>query len=271
MVNEKKKFWTIGQIDATGVRGPHEKELEDMSRAKYQLFVNLDMSELETIILEDLGGKIENIGFNEDWTISIEFFPEVNIHFAYSYFGGEFGDDIEAEFKFYFSGERAIWVPGEDSATYIDIVMDFLERKIKGELPFEKSYNTKSDMMERVLLQRSTPFQFLREEDKRELEDFIKATISISNSIWHIKKEIFPKIFIEITWNPKQVLDITYFGENLEKSLSSYHIELIGVFVINHILRYITIKYKDEKLPDICYIMFSRLYTKEKNWKHRRN
>ena len=39
----KRKFWTIGQIDATGVRGPHEKELEDISKMKYPLFINLDM------------------------------------------------------------------------------------------------------------------------------------------------------------------------------------------------------------------------------------
>lgn len=101
----KRKFWTVGQIDATSVRGPHEKELEDISKMKYSLFVNLDKKVLEDIVDKELGGKIENIGFSEDWTITIEMFPEVNIHMAYSYFGDEFGD-IEAEFKFYFSGKR---------------------------------------------------------------------------------------------------------------------------------------------------------------------
>ena len=95
------------------------------------------------IVDEDLGAKIENIGFNEDWTITIEMFPEVNIHMSYSYFGDEFGDSVdEAEFKFYFSGQRVYWVPGEDSATFIDIVMDFIEGRIKNKTPFEKEYDS---------------------------------------------------------------------------------------------------------------------------------
>ncbi|GAG87764.1 unnamed protein product [marine sediment metagenome] len=150
---EKRKFMTVGQIDATGVRGPHEKELDDISKAKYPIFVNLNKEKLNKIVTEELGGKIENIGFNEDWAITMEMFPEVNIHLAYSYFGDEFGDGIEAEFKCYFSGERVWWVPGEDSATYIDIIMDFMERMIKGKDPFEKSYNKLTDLMKKVLIQ----------------------------------------------------------------------------------------------------------------------
>ena len=84
---------------------------------------------------------------------------------AYSYFGNEFGDDIEGEFKFYFSGKHVAWVPGEDSATYIDIVLDFIKRKLKGETPFEKNYKSKSDLMKTVLLQRNEPFKYLQDID----------------------------------------------------------------------------------------------------------
>ena len=82
----------MGQIDATGVRGPHEKEFEDISNAKYSLFQKINSETLKKIIQEDIGGRIENIGLNEDWTITLEMFPEVNIHLSYSYFGDEFGD-----------------------------------------------------------------------------------------------------------------------------------------------------------------------------------
>ncbi len=44
MADKKRKFWTVGQIDATGVRGPHEKELEDISNAKSSLFIDIDMN-----------------------------------------------------------------------------------------------------------------------------------------------------------------------------------------------------------------------------------
>ncbi|TFG09150.1 MAG: hypothetical protein EU539_00505 [Promethearchaeota archaeon] len=269
MVNKGKKFWTIGQIDATGVRGPHEKELEDISNVKYSLFVDIDMHQLEKMVEEDLGGKIENIGFNEDWTITVEMFPEVNIHMAYTYFGDEFGDGIEAEFKFYFSGERVTMVPGEDSATYIDIVMDFMDRLLKKKEPFEKNYDEKTDLMKKVLIQRSEPFKFLTEEDVEALKSFIGGKAWKTTQGWRIKKEFFPQMTVEIIWNQTEGLDINFSGEKLEK-MSSYHAELVCIFIINHVLRYITLNHPEKELPDICYIMFSRLFTKEKNWIHRR-
>lgn len=258
----------MGQIDATGVRGPHEKEFEDISKAKYALFENLDMDTLNKIIVEDIGGKIENIGFNEDWTITLEMFPEVNIHLAYSYFGDEFGDGITAEFKCYFSGERAVSVPGEDSITFVDIIFDFMERMIKHKDPFEKSYDIKTDLMKKVLEQRFEPFILLEEKDQKDLALFLGAKVWKLENGWRIKKEIFPRIFIELTYNNQEKLNIGYSGELLSEKVGSYHMELLGIFLINHILRYITLNNLDKDLPDICYIMFSRYFTKMKNWKH---
>ena len=265
----KRKFWTVGQIDATAVRSPHEKELEDISKAKTPLFINLDMDLLKDIVNNELGGKIENIGFNEDWTINIEMFPEVDIHMAYSYFGDEFGDGIEAEFKFYFSGKRVCWVPGEDSATFIDIVMDFIERLLKNKEPFEKEYAKKTELMEKVLVQRQEPFDLIKEQEKEGLADFIGAKVWKTSTGWRIKREIFPQMFIEITWSKEKGLDISFSGDKL-KNMSSYHAEFLGIFIINHILRYITIQNEEKQLPDICYIMFSRFFTKNKDWNHRR-
>lgn len=270
MPQENRKFMKIGQIDATGVRGPHEKELEDISKAKYALFIDIDLEKLGAIVNNDLGGRIENIGFSEDWSITIEMFPEVTIHISYTYFGNEFGDDIKAEFTFYFSGKRVAWVPGEDSATYIDIVMDFIERKLKEKEPFEKNYNSKSELMENVLLQRNEPFKYLRENDIEPLAIFIGAEVWKTENKWRIKKEIFPKIFAEIIWDKEDGLDIKFQGETLERNLDSYHAEFIGIFLINHILRFITVNNLDKDLPDICHIMFSRYYTKNiGKWDHR--
>jgi hypothetical protein len=270
MPQKNRKFMKIGQIDATGVRGPHEKELEDISKAKHTLFIDLDLKKLETIVKNELGGQVENLGFSEDWSITIEMFPEVNIHISYSYFGNEFGDDIKAEFTFYFSGKRAAWVPGEDSATYIDIVLDFIERKLKDKVPFEKNYTSKSELMEKVLLQRNEPFKYLREKDTEPLANFIGAEVRKTDNEWRIRKEIFPQIFTEIIWGKEDGLDIKFQGENLEKNLDSYHAEFIGIFLINHILRFITVNNPEKDLPDICHIMFSRYYTKNiGKWDHR--
>ena len=264
----KRELWTVGQIDATGVKGPHEKELEDISNSKFPLFKKINLDELKRIATSFLGGTIENIGLNEDWTITVEMFPEVIIHLSYSYFGDEFGDDIEAEFKFYFSGKHVTWVPGEDSATFIDIIFDFIERLMKNKEPFEKEYQKKTELMEKVLEQRVEPFKYLKQDDKDTLAEFLGAKVWRTSQGWRIKREFFPEFFIELIWDKDSGLDINFSGENLSK-ISSYHAEFIGIFLINHVLRYITIQNEDKTLPDICYIMFSRMFTKEKNWDHR--
>jgi hypothetical protein len=267
---DRSKFWTIGQIDATGIKGPHEKEFEDISNANYLYFADIDTIKLKKIIAEDIGGKIENIGFDEDWTITLEMFPEVIIHLAYSYFGDEFGDGITAEFKCFFSGERATLVPGEDSVTYVDIIFNFLERMIKNKEPFEKSYDKKTELMQKVLIQRKEPFNLLKDEDQKSLASYLGAEVWKTGKEWRIKKEVFPDIFIELVYDNQEGLDIFYSGKALLKKIGSYHIELVGIFLINHVLRYITLNNLEKQLPDICYIMFSRYYTKQKNWTHRR-
>ena len=226
------------------------------------------MDTLNKIITEDIGGKIENIGLNEDWTITLEMFPEVKIHLAYTFFGDEFGDGITAEFKCFFSGERAITVPGEDTITFVDIIIGFIERMIKHKDPFEKSYDTKTELMKKVLTQRLEPFSLLKDKDQKNLAEFLGAKVWNTGNGWRIKKEVFPGIYIELTYNTQEKLNIAYSGETLSKKVGSYHMEFLGIFLINHILRYITLNNLDKKLPDICYIMFSRYFTKMKNWKH---
>jgi len=248
--------------------GPHVKELEDISKAKYHLFVDINMDAIKKIISENIGGKIENLGFSEDWTITLEMFPEVNVHLAYTYFGDEFGDGITAEFKCYFSGERAQLVPGEDSITYVDIVFDFIERMIRNKEPFQQSYDQKSELMKKVLIQRTEPLNLLKESDIKDLAIFLGAIVRKTANRWQIKKEVFPEVFVELEIDENNKLDINYSGKALSKKIGSYHIEFLGIFLINHILRYIALKNIDTELPDICYIMFSRYFTKLNGWKH---
>ena len=226
------------------------------------------MDTLKKIISEDIGGKIENLGFNEDWTITLEMFPEVNIHLAFTYFGDEFGDGVTAEFKCYFSGEKAQLIPGEDSITYVDIIFDIMERLIKNREPYEQSYDIKSELMKKVLIQRTEPLNLLKDEDLKDLAIFLGAIVWKTANGWQIKKEVFPGVFVELEIDNNCNLDIKYSGKALSKKIGSYHVEFLGIFLINHILRYITLNNIDKELPDICYIMFSRFFTKLKGWKH---
>jgi hypothetical protein len=177
---------------------------------------------------------------------------------------------MEAELKYYFSGERVHLVPGEDLVAFVDILLDFIERMIKNEEPFDKNYDVKSKMMENVLTQRSEPLKFLKDEDKEKLSTFLGAKIHKTSDGWSIIREVFPDIFTEIIWNTKKGLDIEFSGDNLAKKISSFHAELLGIFTINHILRYITLNNLGKNLPDVCYTMFSRYFTKQKDWDHRK-
>ncbi|WP_287587438.1 hypothetical protein [Candidatus Borrarchaeum sp.] len=269
-MGEQRKLWKIGQIDAIGIRSPHEKELQEFSNSKYPLFKDLAIDKMRDFVVNDIGGKMNNIGLGEDWTITFEIFPQVNIHISYSFFGDEFGDEMEAELKYYFSGERVHLIPGEDLVAFVDILLDFIERMIKNEEPFDKNFDVKSKMMENVLTQRSEPFKFLKDEDQEKLSTFLGAKIQKTSDRWSIIREVFPNIFTEIVWNTKEGLDIEFSGENLAKKISSVHAEFLGIFTINQILRYITLNNLDKNLPDICYTMFSRYFTKQKNWDHRK-
>ena len=226
------------------------------------------METLKKIISEDIGGNLGNIGFNEDWTITLEMFPEVNIHLAFTYFGDEFGDGVTAEFKCFFSGERVHLIPGEDSITYVDIIFNFIERRIQNREPFEKSYEKTSELMQKVLIQRTEPFRLLKDSDANDLAVFLGAKVWKTADKWQIIKEVFPGISIKLTYDTQDELNISYVGETLSKKVGSYHMEFLGIFLINHILRYITLNNIDKDLPDICYIMFSRYFTKLNDWNH---
>ena len=109
-----------------------------------------------------------------------------------------------------------------------------------------------------------------KDEDKEKLSTFMGAKIQQTSDRWSIIRAVFPNIFTEIIWNTKKGLDIEFSGENLVKKISSVHAEFIGIFTINHILRYITLNNLEKDLPDICYTMFSRYFTKQKKWNHRK-
>ena len=102
----------------------------------------------------------------------------------------------------------------------------------------------------------------MKDEDKEKLSTFMGAKIQQTSDTWLIIREAFPKIFTEIIWNNTKGLDVEFSGENLTKKISSVHAEFLGIFTINHILRYITLNNLEKDLPDICYTMFSRYFTR---------
>ena len=61
-MGEQRKLWKIGQIDGIGIRGPHEKELQEFSNTKYPLFKELAIDQLKDFVV---------MISEEKWTTSV--------------------------------------------------------------------------------------------------------------------------------------------------------------------------------------------------------
>ncbi|MEM1658311.1 MAG: hypothetical protein QXK94_04670 [Candidatus Jordarchaeales archaeon] len=261
----KPRFLVVGQIDGV-VGSPHQRELEEFSAAMFPLFKDFGLERVRGVVCEALGGRFESLGLGEDWAFTLEFFPEVNVHVLYFYYGDEFGD-VEGELKFLFSGERAYWVPGEDLVTFTSIALNLLAAKLTGRESVDKGYGGKSSLMVKILEERREPFRLLKAEDSEKLGRFTGAEVLKSGSEWRVKREFFPQVFVEALYNG-EVLDVSYSGRNLS-SVGSYQLELLATFLINHVIRFITAEnYGRVELPAICYKMFSRMFTRKKGWSH---
>ncbi|MBS7288611.1 MAG: hypothetical protein KIH01_07680 [Candidatus Freyarchaeota archaeon] len=262
------RFYVVGQIDATGSGSPHHWELEEIGAAKFPLFRRLGLEDVRGVLCGWLGARLEGLGMGEDWAATLEFFPEANVHVLYYYYGDEFGD-VEGELKFLFSGERVSWIPGEDLATFISVALDFAELKIRGREPFDKWRGGKSELMLKILRERKEPFRLLGEGDAEKLRAFLGANVWRSGSKWRIMRDVFPGVAVEVLYDGDR-LDASYSGKNVA-NMERHHLELLASLTINHAIRYITVEnYGKTELPDICYKVFSRMFTKEKGWSHHR-
>ncbi len=263
------RFYVVGQIDATGSGSPHHEELRELGASKFPLFRDLGLDGVRDVFCRWLGARLESLGLGEDWAATLEFFPEACVHVLYYYYGDEFGD-VEGELRFLFSGGRVYWIPGEDLATFISIALGFAEERVKGVEPSDWGFTGKSELMVKILEERKEPFRLLKAGDADALRDFLGAEVSKSGSLWRIKREVFPRVSVELMYDEDAGrLDASYSGENASK-VGRYRLELLATLTINHAIRYIAVKNQGKTtLPHICYKMFSRMFTKEKGWSHR--
>jgi len=262
-MEKRKKFYTIDEIDGvTSITGPHRKELKEIGERNVRVFRDLSKEQLKNVSDKMLGGILENIELEEEWTLTIEVFPNVKIHIIYYFYGDEFETNEIDQLKFLFSEERVCWIPGEDLASFIDIMMNYVERMINNKEPFEPGKGEQSEMLKNAIQIRAPSFYFIEYEDLYPLTEFLGGKL-INKKPWTIHKEIFPGIIIEINFTKNQELIPIIKGKN-SKFLENYEKDLLRILTINHILRYIIIKYDERDLPEICKIMFARGYLKKK-------
>jgi hypothetical protein len=129
MALKDKKLVSLQEIE--GAVSPHKKQIDMALKArKAALDYVTDVSKLA----EFIGGRVESVGIGEDWAVSKEIFPGVNIFFVYNH-----GDDeFESSLNVLFSGDRLKIMSGEDLAVFAIFYATHMVRFVRESNPGRK-------------------------------------------------------------------------------------------------------------------------------------
>jgi len=118
----------IGLQEIEGAVSPHQKQIDMALKARKEAleYVN-DVSKLA----EFVGGKVESLGMGEDWAISKEVFPGVEIFFIYN----RADDEFQSNLKVLFSGDRIKLMRGEDLAVFVIFYVNHMLRYVRDSNP----------------------------------------------------------------------------------------------------------------------------------------
>jgi hypothetical protein len=261
------KFWTAHEIDGhKGIKSPHARELDSMGQEKVDNFLEIEPERLKAFVKNKLRGKIEEIGFGENYTITLEMFPEVNIHILYFNFEEEEEEDDafnDLELRFLFSGERVSWIPTEDLIGYIEAFFYNLENNFGESKNIHKFPKQKTDLLKMAINQRLDPFKHLKKDHLLKMAEFIGAVIKKRNDEWVLTKSYYQGFNIDVIYEPdKQKLDLDYEGRNI-LDINNYSRDQLGIYLLNHCLRFLSIQYPNIQFPKIVKQTFSYSYIKK--------
>ena len=118
----------IGLQEIEGAVSPHQKQIDmALKTRKEALEYVADVSKLADFI----GGKVESLGMGEDWAISKEIFPGVQVFFIFS----RADEDLPNSFRVLFSGDRIKLMKGEDLAGFVILYVIHMLRYVKESNP----------------------------------------------------------------------------------------------------------------------------------------
>ncbi|MHA1797371.1 MAG: hypothetical protein ACTSVY_02890 [Candidatus Helarchaeota archaeon] len=263
MSGSKKKYMTVREIDGRmGVQSPHEGELKTIEKGFIDFFIKHSEESIKSMARTKLNAKFDEIGFDEDYAITFEYFPEVRIHVLYNNYDDEEDDAISgSELRFLFSGDRVNWVPSEDLLSLLELTFSYLEEQVENKQEVYKMTDKKSDLLEMSIDQRTEPFKHIIINDLDDLAKFIGGSVSQMGEKWSLKKIYFPGIEVTLIYDTREKkLDFIYEGENLEK-INNYAKDQFAIFLMNHCIRFISSKY-NVKEPGIVKKVFSFNYQK---------
>lgn len=251
----KKDLLTMQQIDGTSIKTPHDRELQTVAKAVLAFLPGVDHGTVvKTAGL--LGARVHDLEFGEAFTLSFEYFPGVRIHALY--FQADDDDGVEAEVKFFFSGDVVSWVSTEDLASLADLTMDYFREVATGVPGWIERHDGPSDLLQRSIMQRVEPFGFIKRIDLPALAAFLGGTLGAVDGEWHVTKTFFPGVDVRMHFDGK-MLRFTFTGEKAG-DLNSHARDQLAIFTMNHALRWIRITYSALDMPDMVDKAFSFSY-----------
>jgi hypothetical protein len=124
-----KKLISLQEIE--GAISPHTKQIDmALKTRKEALEYVTDPSKLA----EFIGGRVESLGVGEDWAISKEIFPGVQVFFVFNHADDEFQSNL----KVLFSGDKIKMMRGEDLAGFVILYAIHMLRYVRDSNPGKK-------------------------------------------------------------------------------------------------------------------------------------
>ena len=118
----------IGLQEIEGAVSPHQKQIDRALKARKEALEYVaDVAKLADFI----GGRVESLGVGEDWAISKEIFPGVQVFFVFNRADDEFPSNV----KVLFSGDRIKLMKGEDLAGFVIFYVIHMLRYVKESNP----------------------------------------------------------------------------------------------------------------------------------------
>jgi hypothetical protein len=122
MALKDKKLISLQQIE--GAVSPHQRQIDHALRARKEALEYVtDVSELTRFI----GGKLESLGIGEDWAISKEIFPGVQVFFVFYRANGQTPGNL----KVLYSGERIRLMKSDDLVMLTTVLVNHMLRYVK--------------------------------------------------------------------------------------------------------------------------------------------
>ena len=128
-MKQSRKLVSLREIE--GAVSPHQAQVERALKARQEALEYVaDVSQLADFI----GGKVESLGINEDWSIRKEIFPGVIVFFVYNRADDEFPGNL----RVLFSGDRLNLLSGEDLAGIVIAYVTHMLRHVRESNPDKK-------------------------------------------------------------------------------------------------------------------------------------